>query len=310
MERAPLAATGDVSPSSGSLASPGERAAGRTSTPRRSREGSVVALVFTLVVAAVGAAHAGRWTPASDLGYSLGLAGGVAMLLLFLYPLRKRVRFLQRFGATRRWFALHMLLGVAGPLLIILHSRLLFGSLNALVAFASMALVASSGLVGRFLYARIHRGLYGEKATLAELGAQARAGEEAMHALAAIAPEVVERLDRYAAHSEAVGRSGLARPIAFFALGFRGMRERHYGVRVVRQALRRVAEQEAWDAARLARRIERRRSLVASYVATVQRLAQFAVFERLFSWWHVLHVPLVWLMVASAIAHVVAVHMY
>lgn len=309
VESAPSPAANDEVVSVGRRATTDD-AAGARPASRASRDGRVLLLAGGLVGFAILGAKVGRWTPSSDLGYALGLAGGIAMLLLFLYPLRKRMRFAQRLGPTRRWFALHMLLGVAGPLLIVLHSRLEFGSLNALVAFASMALVATSGLVGRFLYARIHRGLYGEKATLADLAAQARAGEEAVHALATVVPDVVERLDRYAAHAEAVGRAGLAHPLEFFALGLRGVRERLHGVRALRSALKRIADAEGWDRTRYRRRFARRRALIASYVATVQRLAQFAVFERLFSWWHVLHVPLVWLMVASAVAHVVAVHMY
>jgi hypothetical protein len=34
------------------------------------------------------------------------------------------------------------------------------------------------------------------------------------------------------------------------------------------------------------------------------------MYERLFALWHVLHVPLVYMLVAAAIAHIVAVHMY
>jgi hypothetical protein len=49
---------------------------------------------------------------------------------------------------------------------------------------------------------------------------------------------------------------------------------------------------------------------VSEYMQGVQRVAQFNTYERLFSLWHVLHVPFVYMLVLSAIAHVVAVHMY
>ncbi|MBL0147942.1 MAG: hypothetical protein IPP87_04100 [Ideonella sp.] len=61
------------------------------------------------------------------------------------------------------------------------------------------------------------------------------------------------------------------------------------------------------EAARLLREA---RELVHSELMTLQRIAQFSAWERLFSWWHVAHVPFVYLMVLSAIAHVVAVHAY
>lgn len=38
--------------------------------------------------------------------------------------------------------------------------------------------------------------------------------------------------------------------------------------------------------------------------------ASFSAYERIFSLWHVMHIPLVYLMVLSAAWHVLAVHMY
>ncbi len=276
----------------------------------RARDSRLLVVVCLLLVAAVAGARLGRWTAGSDLGYGLGLAGGIAMLLLFLYPLRKRIRGGERFGRTRVWFAAHMVLGIAAPFLVILHSRLTFGSLNATVAFGCMALVASSGVVGRFLYARIHHGLYGEKATLAGLRAQASVDADALQAMRALAPAVVSHLDSFATSAEAAGQSGLARPVGFLLIGLRARQVRRTCRAQVAELIERAAAAEGWNPERRIRRLRRRLALVDAYVATVQRLAQFAVFERLFSWWHVLHVPLVWLLVASAIAHVVAVHMY
>jgi hypothetical protein len=276
----------------------------------RGRDLRLMAAALLLLLAALVAAREGRWTANSDAGYWLGVAAGVSMLLLLAYPMRKRLRVAQRFGRMRGWFALHMVLGIATPLLVILHSRLAFGSINATVAFAVMALVAASGFVGRFLYARIHHGLYGEKASLAEVRRAASADADAMHAQLALAPDVVAQLEALAAKAEAAGRKGLQRPLAFVVLGLRARAVRMSCRRSLRLALVEQAAGERWDAQRLRRRMARRRDLVDRYVAAVVRVGQFAAFERLFSWWHVLHVPLVWLLVASVVAHVVAVHMY
>jgi len=42
-----------------------------------------------------------------DLGYNLGLAGGLMMLTLLLYPLRKRIKFTSKMGALPTWFRWH-----------------------------------------------------------------------------------------------------------------------------------------------------------------------------------------------------------
>jgi hypothetical protein len=278
--------------------------------PHARRDGALLAIVAVLVGGAMAIARSGRFTAGSDLGYWIGVAGGVAMLLLFLYPLRKRVRALRGVGTTRFWFAVHMMLGIGGPLLIIVHSTLHFGSINAIVAFTSMSLVAASGIVGRYLYARIHHGLYGRRASLAELRAQAGIDSEAVRSKLAFAPEVERRLEAFARRVEAAGNAGLARPLRFFAVGPLAIVERHRSVREATRLLRMRALAEGWTPEKLAHRIRSRKALIGAYLRAVQRVAQFGVFERLFSWWHILHVPLVYMLVLSAIAHVVAVHMY
>ena len=277
---------------------------------RTRRELVLLAVVLALVAAAVIVARLGLYTAASNLGYWLGIAGGTAMLTLFLYPLRKRWRAMREVGSTRFWFALHMTLGILGPLLIILHSTLAFGSLNATVAFTSMALVATSGIVGRFLYGRIHHGLYGRRATLAELRAQAGLDSAAVHSKLAFVRPVEERLTEFARCAEAAGQAGLGHPLLFMTLGLRALLARRWCTAEATRVLRHRALIEGWPVDRLARRIVSRNALVAAHLRAIQRVAQFGVFERLFSWWHVLHVPLVYMMVLSAIAHVVAVHMY
>ena len=57
---------------------------------------------------------------------------------------------------------------------------------------------------------------------------------------------------------------------------------------------------------------ERKRAMqvVDATLRSIQLTAQFSAYERLFSLWHVLHIPFVYLFVFSAIVHVVAVHTY
>ena len=51
-------------------------------------------------------------------------------------------------------------------------------------------------------------------------------------------------------------------------------------------------------------------NLVSQYLIQIQTVAQFKKFEQIFSAWHVLHIPLMYMMVATAIFHVIWVHMY
>ena len=142
-----------------------------------SDEGSTGTLVFTFVCLALlftGIYNRDEYylTAEHGPGYALGIAGGVMMLLLLIYPLRKRFRFMNHVLALRTWFRLHMLLGVVGPMCILFHCNFSLGSANSNVALIAMCLMVASGMVGRFLYSRIHFGLYGEEVSLRELQQQ------------------------------------------------------------------------------------------------------------------------------------------
>ena len=67
---------------------------------------------------------------------------------------------------------------------------------------------------------------------------------------------------------------------------------------------------EGWEPAKTASLLRKTRRLVHEELMAIQRIAQFSAWEKLFAWWHVAHVPFVYLMVLSAVAHVVAVHAY
>jgi hypothetical protein len=49
---------------------------------------------------------------------------------------------------------------------------------------------------------------------------------------------------------------------------------------------------------------------IDSALQAVQRRAQFSTYERLFSLWHVIHIPFLCMLVITAVVHVVAVHIY
>jgi hypothetical protein len=277
---------------------------------RTRHELTLLAGVAVLTAIAVVIARSGLYTAGSDLGYWLGFAGGVGILTLFLYPLRKRWTRFREMGSTRFWFSMHMGLGICGPLVIVAHSTLAFGSLNATIAFASMALVAMSGIAGRFLYGRIHHGLYGRRTSLGELRNRLGMDSAAVHSKLSFVPKVEARLAEFAILAEETGKGGLGQPLRFMTLGWRAkMANRWCGEEVTRALFKRAAIHN-WSKEKLSRRVRTRTKLVAAYLRAAQRVAQFGVFERMFSWWHILHVPLVYMMVMSVIAHVVAVHMY
>ncbi len=108
-------------------------------------------------------------TPEDGLGYWLGIVGGSLMLLLLLYPAGKKSRLLQRLVLSSTGSGFIWYLDLVGPLLILYHCNFSVDAMNSKVAFYSMLAVAISGIIGKYFYARIHRGLYGKRAGIEEL---------------------------------------------------------------------------------------------------------------------------------------------
>ncbi len=52
------------------------------------------------------------------------------------------------------------------------------------------------------------------------------------------------------------------------------------------------------------------RAYVDRRIAATRRVAAFEGYERLFSLWHALHIPLIFMMIIAAVIHVIAVHVY
>lgn len=282
--------------------------------PRRNRTLLIDLAVIVLMVAGVLAAWAisrmGLFRSGDDLSYRLAITGGVMMLLVFLYPLRKHVRVLHRLGQAKGWLWVHIALGLVGPWLILLHSTFRIGSVNAGVALASMVIVVLSGVAGRFLYVRVHRGLDGERTTLRELQQRAGFVEAEARSRLHFAPRAEALLlafEQRELRSAPGWGSTLRRVVWLPVLQWRTERQ---CVHEVRAALRAQAGAQGWNQSEVARRQGHARRLVQQYLGAVVRVAQFSAYDRVFGLWHVAHLPFVVLLVFSAVVHVVAVHAY
>jgi hypothetical protein len=250
------------------------------------------------------------YTPEEGVGYWFGIVGGTLMVLLLLYPLRKRIRLLHSLGPTKHWFRMHMIFGLLGPLLILYHCNFQLGSFNSKVALYCMLLVAGSGIIGRHFYARIHRGLYGRKTSLRELQQELAVSLDKSHGLANLMPELVAELDELATNLQGckVTQSlGVRRSFRWtFTHSFMRLRLLLLARRELRAAAA-TSEVIARDYKRIYRTASR---YIRDFTNLTGRVAQFSFYERLFALWHVFHLPIFFMMVLSALVHVLAVHMY
>ena len=249
-------------------------------------------------------------TPERGLGYALGIVGGSMMLLLLLYSARKRVSWLGFLGSVTRWFDVHIVLGVLGPILILYHSNFDLGATNSNVALFCMLIVVGSGLIGRYIYSHIQFGLYGRKLSLEELQGNA----ERLRALESTIPFLPELISRLDAHEKRLLASGprlpllaLAKPLA---VAMNGLRSRWQLRRYVRQALRIAARQSPAIAAQRKRLRRAAGAYIDTRLIATRRVAAFEAYERLFSLWHVLHLSMFFMLLVAGVIHVIAMHVY
>lgn len=248
-------------------------------------------------------------TAESGLGYALGIIGGSMMLVLLLYPLRKKIMVGRYLGSVPFWFKLHMFLGIFGPIAVLYHANFSLGSFNSSVALWCMVIVASSGLVGRYFYSKIHYGLYGRKASLDELNKIIDSDESQLATVYKLMPGVTERLKKY--HAEAHKDVGFAGSLfRFFYLGFRVRLASAWLPFKLSSVVNAYADEAGWNEEQRKKSYQVLKKHLKNYLGAIVRSCEFSIYERLFGLWHVLHYPLFLMMVISGIVHVFAVHMY
>ena len=263
-------------------------------------------LVSTAVVLLYG------WTRRDDnyltaedgAGYILGIVGGSLMLILLLYPVSKRVALMTRLIPARYWFGVHMLFGTVGPAMVLFHSNFHLGSMNSSIALISMLLVAGSGIVGRYIYTHIHHGLYGTRITIKELKQATEKDHAELLNLYASDAELNKKLIKM---EEAALQPYPSLTRSFLHVIYLAVN----AARLKRKMLRLLKNSQNvnGDTTTLPDR-KVAVQLVKHYTLALRKTAAFRVYERLFSLWHILHMPLFIMMIITATIHVFAVHLY
>lgn len=281
--------------------------------PPRDYGWTLYLLLITLMMVAGFKLSLDQWYKPSDkLVYNLGLAGGLMMLSILVYPLRKRIGFMNNWIIIPKWFKWHMVCGVLGPALIMFHSNFSIGSINAGVAMASMLLVSGSGIFGRFFYTKLHHGIYGRQTTLAQLQEELD-GYGNVKSILSFAPEIQQKLIEFRDSLLAPPEGGKLGYWNFLMVGIRAKLLTRKLITELEDAMYADSNEKRWNDAQMKRLDQlffQNEKFVRSYIQTIRDLAQFLTYGRLFSIWYDFHVPMVYILVFSSIWHVVAVHKY
>lgn len=235
----------------------------------------------------------------TGLGYVLGIVGASLMVLLLLYPLRKRWLAMRHLPATKHWFRLHMLFGILGPTAILFHCNFEVGALNSRVALYCMLLVVASGIIGRYIYVKLHAGLYGQRLSSQDLLRLAQDQKQTLADAFGSNAELQEKLDHLFNVMVPDDPTQISVTTALMAAP-----RRHRQLKAFERAITQTAD------ARLIAIWKQDHRVLKDYLHTLRRLAQLQFFDRMFHWWHVLHLPIFIMMLLTMSIHIWAVHAY
>ena len=271
------------------------------------------AIIFALLIstaALIGWLKRGDgWiSPGAGLGYWLGIVGGSLMLLLLVYPLRRRLRLTRHIGPVTFWFRLHLIAGIIGPLLIIYHANFAFGSVSASSALLAMLMVAFSGLIGRYLYGKLYKGLHGQHTQVREIVMDASSFKRVFGADQQGMPQIAAQMQQYELQrSQPV--HGLAS--SAWSTVLTQSQTRRAQAKLKRHAKKIItsrARQCGWSRAEKRARIKYAQNYLGSYFEALDKASSYRIYARFFSLWHKVHLPLFFVLIATVTVHIIAAH--
>ncbi len=239
------------------------------------------------------------WLKSSGyIGQSAGILALAIFIFLWLYPLRKKFRWLAFTGAIARWLDVHVLAALALPLLVAIHAAWRFEGLIGL-GFWSMMVVWVSGVAGRYIYARIPRSRQGVELTIGEIAARRRELLEEIARASGLELSLIETT--LAAGQAPPARRGIVGTV------WRMIADDLARRRAAR-ALRRL-----WQARSPRRRKHDRQMLGAMLrlarreMALAQQARMLDATHAVFRYWHVLHRPVAVAALLAVLIHVAVV---
>lgn len=231
--------------------------------------------------------------PAGTRGLLYGYLGAGMMILMLVYSLRKRIRFLERLGSLQGMLQFHIFLGIMGPLLIVLHTSFKVQGLVA-VSFWSMVAVALSGFFGRYLYLQIPRNIQGSELSLQELDRLKNDKVNNLRSRFALEDSAVTKLEGVTTRFATEFSGGALKATLLLLVNdlFRAIARRRF----VRDVMRAVPlpKKELHEFTRLA--FER-----ALLLRRVNLLSQI---HQIFHYWHVIHKPFAIIMYLIMLVHI------
>lgn len=244
-----------------------------------------VAFFIIIILSGVYVAYDVLAEPAGGhpFGHLLGITGTLLMVMTeTLYSLRKRTRLLNRVGPARWWLSFHIVTGLVGPFLVLMHTGLQFRGLAGVTALLT-AVVVASGFTGRYLYTALQAGIRASTMSQQQLENQAAEIQQSLAQLAAEKPAQLRQISQQL-HNRYAQSSWWAR-----------WQRRRQLQKLVKQ----LEQTEARQQQHLAQ-IRRQQDRLHRQAAHLGRS------RRLFQFWHTVHIPIGLALFTAVAFHILA----
>jgi len=242
--------------------------------------------------------------PSGNIGHGLGIVGSAFLVLgVCSYILRKRIGLLARAGRLSTWLEVHIFLCTLGPALVLFHTTFKFGGIVS-IAFGSMSIVALSGVFGRYLYGRVPKTIHGQFRSLESIRQQAA---ELIKTVSEEFGLSAEQTNALLPRSERTRARGFAHALVLaiqYDFSRRSLKRR------VRKLLSRTLSNsdDGYSEAQTQTIPRHSRNAIVKLLQARLQLEQQIVllepFQRLFGYWHLLHLPLATVMFLIMFVHI------
>jgi hypothetical protein len=236
------------------------------------------------------------YEPGKGIWRLMGWTGSGMMLAMMVYTVRKRMGYTSSLGSMRSWLNFHMLMGIVGPILITFHTTFKFGGLIGTSYWAMLATVLF-GVLGRYIYIQIPRGISGAELSMKEIENSAASMDrqlESQLGKKGTDQKAIRALFEGVSEVDAGDRN------AFFTLFH--MMATDLKNRFKTWMLKRVLVNEfCLDSRTAAHTVE----LLKKKAALIRKKNLLSTTHRILKYWHVIHIPLAIVMFLIMFIHII-----
>lgn len=220
--------------------------------------------------------------PSGPFGHGYGIVGTLMMIIgVFGYQARKYLRSLARIGVLKHWLEFHIFLCTLGPILVLFHTSFKFGGLVS-ISFWSMVAVVASGVAGRFIYLQIPRTIQGRELSLQEI--HEMKGQITLQIQQKIGADLMQQIIQ-TGEEKRTEKSYIQQVLADWRL---------------KSQLRGQLKLAQIQGKKLGMIMK----LISHEMTMNRRIIGLQYMQRLFKYWHVIHLPFAIIMLVIMLIHV------